>query len=63
MFRKWKFIFLLTISVLALVACGKSLDERATSGVEAAREAFHSNDKNLQKKLTALNYIYLPDLR
>ncbi len=54
MFRKWKFIFLLTISVLALVACGKSLDKKATSGVEAAREAFHSNDKNHTEEIDGI---------
>ena len=59
MFRKWKFIFLLTISVLALVACGKSLDEKATSGVEAAREAFHSNDKNRTEEIDGMK-LYLP---
>jgi predicted Zn-dependent protease len=54
MFRKWKFIFLLMISVLALVACGKSLDEKATSGVEAAKEAFYSNDKNRTEEIDGI---------
>jgi hypothetical protein len=59
MFRKWKFILLLTISVLALAACGKSLDERATAGVEAAREAFHSNDKNRTEEIDGIK-LYKP---
>ena len=56
MFRKWKFIFLMTISVLALAACGKSLDEKATSGVDAREKHFIRMKKIKQKKLTALNY-------
>ena len=63
MFRRWKFIFLLMISVLAAYGMWKITHERASSGVEAAREAFHSNDKNLQKKLMALNYTSLSHLR
>lgn len=59
MFRKWKFIFLLAISVLALAACGKSLGERATAGVEAAREAFHSNDKNRTEEIDGVK-LYKP---
>ncbi|KAA0965114.1 hypothetical protein FQ087_02010 [Sporosarcina sp. ANT_H38] len=54
MFRQWKFIFLLAISVLALAACGKSLDESVTSGVEGAREAFHSNDKNRTEEIDGI---------
>ncbi|HJF32312.1 MAG TPA: hypothetical protein K8V56_11140 [Sporosarcina psychrophila] len=59
MFRKWKFIFLLAVSVLALAGCGKSLDERATSGVETAREAFHSNDKNRTEEIDGIK-LYKP---
>jgi len=59
MFRKRIFIFLLTISVLTLVGCGKSLAESATSGVEAAREAFHSNDKNQTDEIDGIK-LYLP---
>ena len=59
MFRKWKFIFLLTISVLTLVACGKTLDESATLGVEAAREAFQSNDKKRTEEIDGIK-LYLP---
>ena len=63
MFRKWKFIFLLTISVFVLAACGKSLRRKSYFRSRSGREAFHLNDKNLQKKLTALNYINPLDLR
>jgi hypothetical protein len=56
MFRKRKFIFLLTIAVLLLTACGKSLDERAAAGVEASREAFHSNDKNHTEEIDGIKF-------
>ena len=50
MFRKWKFIFLLMISALLLVGCGKSLDESAAAGIEAARESFHANEKESYRR-------------
>ncbi|MER2090938.1 MAG: hypothetical protein ABS920_14460 [Sporosarcina sp.] len=59
MFRKWKFIFLLTVSMFLLAACGKSLDESASAGVEAAREAFHSNDKNRNEEIDGVK-LYKP---
>ncbi|MBE1554355.1 hypothetical protein [Sporosarcina limicola] len=46
MFRQWKFIFLLALSLSLLVGCGRSLDERATAGIEATREIFDTNDKH-----------------
>jgi len=59
MFRKWKFIFLTMISIILLTACGKSLDERATAGVEAARVAFQQNDKGLTEEVAGIK-LYKP---
>lgn len=43
MFRGWKLIFLSMLSVILLVGCSASLDEKADDGVKAAKEAFNSN--------------------
>lgn len=59
MFRKWKFIFLTMISIILLSACGKSLDERAIAGVEAARVAFQMNDKGLTEEVAGIK-LYKP---
>ena len=40
MFRSWKFIFLVIVSIALLTACGQSLEDRVTEGIKAAKEAF-----------------------
>lgn len=45
MFRSWKFLFLLILSVSVLTACGQTLDERAADGIAVAKEAFLLDDK------------------
>lgn len=45
MFRSWKFLFLLILSISVLTACGQTLDERAADGIAVAKEAFLLDDK------------------
>ncbi|WP_342510487.1 hypothetical protein MKY34_11030 [Sporosarcina sp. FSL K6-1522] len=59
MFRAWKFIFLLTVSLLLLAGCGKTLEERAVAGVEAAKVAFESDEKEQTDEIDGVN-LYKP---
>lgn len=59
MFRKWKFIFLLTMSVFLLTACNASLSERTTAGIEAAEVAFYLNDKEPTEEIDGIK-LYKP---
>ena len=59
MFRKWKFIFLLVISVFILTACNESLSESATAGAEAAKTVFHLNDKEPTEEIDGIK-LYKP---
>lgn len=59
MFRKWKFIFLLVISVFVLTACNESLSESATAGVKAAEAVFHLNDKEPTEEIEGIK-LYMP---
>ncbi|WP_318614176.1 hypothetical protein [Sporosarcina sp. YIM B06819] len=59
MFRKWKFIFLLVMSALLLTACSESLGERAKVGINAAEEAFHTNDKEPTEEIDGVK-LYKP---
>lgn len=45
MFRSWKFLFLIILSISVLTACGQTLDERAADGIAVAKEAFLLDDK------------------
>ncbi|MFS0574824.1 hypothetical protein AB1K83_04270 [Sporosarcina sp. 179-K 3D1 HS] len=56
MFRKWKFIFLMILSLILLMGCGRSLEDRATGGIEAAREAFFANDKKPTEQTDGIRY-------
>lgn len=59
MFRKWKFIFLLAMSVFLLTACNESLGESATAGIKAAEEVFHLNDKEPTEEIDGVK-LYKP---
>lgn len=59
MFRTWKFIFLLVISVFLLASCNKSLSESAIAGVEAAEAVFHLNDKEPTEEIDGVK-LYKP---
>ena len=59
MFRSWKFIFLIAVSVILLTGCNQSLEERATDGVQAAEKAFNSNHKKPTEKLDGIK-LYKP---
>lgn len=56
MFRKWRFLFLMTLALILLVGCGKSLDDRTASGMEAARAAFLANDKKPTEETDGIRY-------
>ena len=56
MFRNWKFLFLITLSLILLVGCGKSLDDRATNGIDAARAAFLANAKKPTEETDGVRY-------
>lgn len=59
MSRKWKFIFLMVVSALLLVGCGKTLDESAAAGIEAARESFHADAKDRTAEVEGIK-LYKP---
>ncbi|WP_342505471.1 hypothetical protein [Sporosarcina sp. FSL K6-2383] len=59
MFGKWKFIFLLVMSVFLLTACNESLSDQVTAGVEAAEAAFHLNDKEPTEEIDGIQ-LYKP---
>ncbi|MFJ7934789.1 hypothetical protein [Sporosarcina sp. NPDC096371] len=60
MFRKWRFIFLLVMSAFLLTACNESLGERAKAGIDAAGEAFQSNDKEPTEEIDGVT-LYKPN--
>lgn len=59
MFRTWKFLFLLTMFVLLLAGCANSLEDRAASGVSAAKEAFFANSKDQTEEIEGIK-LYKP---
>ena len=59
MFRKWKFIFLLAMSVFLLTACNESLGESVNAGIKAAEEVFHLNDKEPTEEIDGIE-LYKP---
>ncbi len=59
MFRKWRFIFLVAMSVLLLASCNQSLDEKVAAGIEAAEKAFHSDDKEHTEEIDGIK-LYKP---
>ena len=59
MFRSWKFLFLVTASIVLLAACGQSLEDRAGEGVKAAEEAFFANDKESTEEIDGIK-LYKP---
>lgn len=59
MSREWKWIFLVMLSVILLVGCGKTLDERASAGIQAAQSAFQSNEKNRTEEIEGVK-LYKP---
>lgn len=59
MFRRWKFIFLVSCMCLFLTACGTPVEERATVALEAANEAFQLNDKDTTESYKGV-YFYNP---
>lgn len=59
MFHAWKFIFLSTLSILLLSGCTASLEDRATNGIIAAKEAFIENDKDPTEEIEGIK-LYKP---
>ena len=59
MLRKWKFIFLLAVSVFLLTACNESFGESAKAGIKAAEEVFHLNDKEPTEEIDGIK-LYKP---
>ncbi|MDS9471781.1 hypothetical protein [Sporosarcina pasteurii] len=51
MFQTWKYIFLVSVAVFLLTGCGKSLEDQASEGIKAAREAFHTNNKEQNEEI------------
>ena len=47
------------LSVILLVGCGKTLDERAEAGIRAAQTAFYANDKNRTEDIEGVK-LYKP---
>ncbi|MBD7984343.1 hypothetical protein H9649_07115 [Sporosarcina sp. Sa2YVA2] len=59
MFRSWKFLFLLILSISVLTACGQTLDERAADGIAVAKEAFLLDDKQTNDEVQGVS-LYKP---
>lgn len=59
MFRSWKFLFLLILSISVLTACGQTLDERAADGIAVAKEAFLLDDKQTNDEVQGVQ-LYKP---
>lgn len=59
MSRGWKSMILLAISLLLLAGCGRTLDEMANAGIDAAREAFKLNDKKRTDEIEGVK-LYKP---
>lgn len=59
MFRSWKILFLATVSIFLLAACGQSLQDRAAEAVKAAEEAFYANDKESTEEIDGVK-LYKP---
>ena len=54
MFQSWKFIFLVTISMLMLAGCNQALEDRAADGIQAAEEAFYANKKDRTEEIDGI---------
>lgn len=59
MFRLWKFILLVIVSMLLLASCGQPPEEKAADGINAAGEAFYANDKNPTEEIDGVK-LYKP---
>lgn len=59
MFRSWKFLFLILLSISVLTACSQTLDERAADGIAVAKEAFLLNDKQTNDEVQGIS-LYKP---
>jgi hypothetical protein len=56
MFRSWKFIFLVIMSVLLLTACGKSLEDRVDEGLKSAEKVFYENNKVANEEIDGVKF-------
>ena len=56
MFRSWKFIFLVIVSVLLLTACGKSLEDRVDEGLKSAEKTFYENKKVANEEIDGVKF-------
>lgn len=56
MFRSWKFIFLVMISILLLTACGKSLEDKVTEGLNSAEKVFYDNNKVANEEVDGVKF-------
>ncbi|WP_339251062.1 hypothetical protein NSQ43_13700 [Sporosarcina sp. FSL W8-0480] len=59
MFRLWKFLFLTLLSITVLSACGKTIEEKALDGIEAAKTAFELHDKAVNAEVENVS-LYKP---
>lgn len=59
MYRFWKLLFLLSIAIGVLAACGKNVDEMADDGLLAAKEAFQLHDKQRNDEIQGVS-LYKP---
>ncbi|WP_172371062.1 hypothetical protein [Sporosarcina jiandibaonis] len=56
MFRSWKFIFLVIVSVFFLAACGKSLEVRIGEGLRSAEKVFYENNKVANEQIDGVKF-------
>lgn len=59
MFRLWKIAFLLLLTVLMLVACGKTIEEQAATGIQAAKDTFFTETKEANEEIDGIR-LYKP---
>lgn len=57
--RKWIHILLVTLCMLTLTACGKTVEEKATVGIENAESVFTNGPKESNKSIGHIE-LYLP---
>lgn len=57
--RKWIHILLVAACVLVLSACGKTVEEKATTGIENAESVFTSEPNETNKAIGHIE-LYLP---
>ena len=56
MFRSWKFIFLVMVSMFLLTACGKSLEDQVDEGLKSAEKVFYENNKVANEEIDGLKF-------